>query len=489
MSTPQVLRAIVLEISRLPFPVIRAAHDLYAGGDVTNKTDAVATLASMVAAESISIDNIKCAAQTAGRVSTSSLDPNALSVASAAARAEAATLDLGVRVDSVQASLDTANKTMRDNEVWLGNVENQLKDLSREIKGIADASIVDPAKINRAVKDAVASAFKPIKEAAESNGTVEEVVRAAGQPTIVGRGTCFSVFGIDVFDAFGNPVEVNLWDSPDAPPIDPNFIWSADILKPLVLGQTGLNLWFGGEKGTGKTQTAMQFAARTGRSFTRYNFRKFTTSEDFLGATGLDGGSSMFKPGPVLQAYTTPGAVILLDEVTSTDPGELIQLNGLLEEGVPRVNIGGTTWAKGQDVMVIAADNTLGSGDSTGRYAGTRMMNSALLDRFALVVPFKFLPPDEEEKALVNITKCRPELARQVVSILTVCRTKAAAGDLVDAPSIRSAINFIRAIPVMGVRDAWNASIAARQPNESAVAIEAIFQSFADEYTLLNLSK
>lgn len=191
----------------------------------------------------------------------------------------------------------------------------------------------------------------------------------------------------------------------------------------------------------------------------------------------------------MLQAYTCPGSVILLDEVTSTDPGELIQLNGLLEEGVPRVNIGGTTWVKGSGVMAIAADNTLGSGDPSGRYAGTRMMNSALLDRFSLVVPFTFLPSDQEEAALVNITKCSPVMAERVVGILTVCRTKAQAGEIVDAPSIRSAINFIRAIPLMGVRDAWNASIAARQPEESAVALEAIYTSFVDEKELLSLSR
>ena len=183
------------------------------------------------------------------------------------------------------------------------------------------------------------------------------------------------------------------------------------------------------------------------------------------------------------------GEVILLDEPSATDPGELIQLNGLLEEGVPRVNIGGTTWVKGHNVMVIAADNTLGSGDSSGRYAGTRMMNSALLDRFALIVPFTFLPPDQEEAALVNITKCNPKMAEAVVSLLTVCRTKAQSGELVEAPSIRSAINFIRSVPVMGVRGAWNASIAARQPSESAVTLEAIYQSFVDEGYILGLAR
>lgn len=473
-------------VSRLPGATLIVAHRKHFGNVPATKTDAVAAFSPLVAAGVLSIDNIKAMGGQWVEPEPTLADG---AVASVAGRADSNALDALQKVDALRDDLGKLREMIQSVETQGVLTLGDLRGLKERVETVADNIIkVDGSTVSEEIRTAVDTAFKPIRAAAEANGTVDEVIAASGQATIVGRDTCLNVFGIEVLDAKGNPVEVDLWNG-DAPPVDPGFIWTAEILKPLVLGQTGLNLWFGGEKGTGKTQTAMQFAARTGRPFTRYNFRKFTTSEDFLGATGLSEGTSHFKPGPVLQAYTTPGSVILLDEVTATDPGELIQLNGLLEEGVPRVNIGGTTWVKGQGVMVIAADNTLGSGDNSGRYAGTRMMNSALLDRFALVVPFKFLPPDEEERALVNITGCSPVMASMVVSILTVCRAKAESGDLVDAPSIRCAVNFIRAVPIMGVRDAWNLSIAARQPAESAVALEAIYSSFVDEGALLQVSR
>lgn len=483
--TVAVPRAIALEIAKIKSEVLTEAFRQHFHGEPVSKTHAAAQLGELVMQGLTTVDKIRFTKVTQP---TPSVVNDA--VAATAGRAEAATLDLGLRLDRVESGLFGTQNVIGSLQTSITNIADAVNKANRAIEGLSDQIVsVDKTQIADAVRSAVESAFKPIEEAARANGTESAVVAAAQAASCVDRKTCAEVFGVDVRDAFGNPLMVDIWNSPDAPPVDPCFIWTESILKPLVLAQVGLNLWFGGEKGTGKTQTAMQFAARTGRPFTRYNFRKFTTSEDFLGSVGLTDGSSEFKPGPVLQAYTCPGSVILLDEVTSTDPGELIQLNGLLEEGVPRVNIGGTTWVKGSGVMAIAADNTLGSGDPSGRYAGTRMMNSALLDRFSLVVPFTFLPSDQEEAALVNITKCSPVMAERVVGILTVCRTKAQAGEIVDAPSIRSAINFIRAIPLMGVRDAWNASIAARQPEESAVALEAIYTSFVDEKELLSLSR
>lgn len=194
-----------------------------------------------------------------------------------------------------------------------------------------------------------------------------------------------------------------------------------------------------------------------------------------MGATGLVNGQTQFTPKAFLMAYTHPGALILLDEPTNTDPGELAALNGTLERGNPHVNIGGQVWTRAPGVMVIAADNTMTNGDASGRYAGTRVMNSALADRFGFIVPVTWLPADQESDALVRLTGCTPTLADLVVQVLNFCRSKAATGDLVDAPSIRSAMAWIEAMPAMGVREAWDIAVAARQPAESAVQLEAIY--------------
>jgi MoxR-like ATPase len=125
-------------------------------------------------------------------------------------------------------------------------------------------------------------------------------------------------------------------------------------------------------------------------------------------------------------------------------------------------------------VLVFAADNTLGSGDESGRYAGTRAMNSSLVDRFARVIHFDYLPLPQEVDAVMRHTGCAKQLAEHILASIRMARAKVDTGDVVDAPSIRSVIAFIRALDVLSIDEAWATTVAARQPSESAAALEAI---------------
>lgn len=344
---------------------------------------------------------------------------------------------------------------------------------------VADIRI-DDAAVAVQVSAAVAAAFKPFAAAVADAGA-EAVVGSMVAATVVRRDTCAAVFGIEVRDMKGNEVMVDVWDHPAAPAVDDNFIWSADTLRHLLLSQdTGENLWFGGEKGTGKSETARQFAARTGRAFTRLNFTKHTGVEDFIGATGLVAGETVFEPKGFLMAYTCPSSVILLDEVTNADPAELAVLNGLLEPNAA-VTIGGSVWRRAAGVLCFAADNTLTNGDQSGRYAGTRAMNSALADRFSRIIHFAFMAEDQEVEAVVRHTGCNEVLVRHVVQAVNICRSKVETGDIIDAPSIRSVCAFIRAVQRMLVPDAWASAVAARQPAESAAGLAAVYAATINE--------
>ena len=132
-------------------------------------------------------------------------------------------------------------------------------------------------------------------------------------------------------------------------------------------------------------------------------------------------------------------------------------------------------------VLVFAADNTLGSGDDSGRYTGTGTMNAALIDRFSVIVPFTFLPIAVEVAAVKLHTGCNDALAHHVLQAITACRAKVATGDIIDAPSIRSVVAFIRALKRLSIRAAWDMTIASRQPSEGATALEAIRIACIDE--------
>jgi MoxR-like ATPase len=397
---------------------------------------------------------------------------------------------------AMQAQADTATLSTSVNNLAgiLSHQRSDLTALAQTLQGLADtvqgigidtASLRDALKtrptldegnIKAEVTQAVAAAFKPFAATVEAAGA-QAAVGAMVAHSIIARETTSKVFGLALDDAKGAQLMADVWDAPNAPSIDPCYIWQEGLLRHLIQTQeTGEPLWLGGPKGTGKTQALVQFAARTGRPVTRINFHKYSTQEEYIGATGLEAGSTGFKPGPFLMAYTTPGAVIILDEISNADPGELAPLNGLLEPGAA-ITIGGQVWRRALGVIIAACDNTLTVGDASGRYAGTREMNAALGERFTRIVPTHYLPRDAEVDALIRHTGCTQTLAGHVIDAIALVRSRVDTGDVIDAPSIRQAVAFIRALRFHSIADAWDTTIAARQPVESAIGLKAVFDA------------
>jgi MoxR-like ATPase len=479
---------IKIEILKLPIGVVLGAHAQYGHGTYTGtpaeqKSKAADYLVSCVRANNLTLDDIRRATPIAP-VTTPTASVDVSAITAVANRAEASALDANTAVSKITDILRGIN-TRLDLEsdarrTGVDEVKDGLDKLARQVGQVS----VDDRKVAEAVAKVVADAFKPFEQAVKAAGA-QAVVADLASARVVDTKTCAEAFGVDVVDAKGNPLTVDIWNDPSAPAIDPHFIWTADILQHLILSQdTGESVWFGGPKGTGKSETARQFAAVTGRAFKRINFHKYTSAEDYIGAVGLENGQTVFKRGDFLAAFTHPSTVILLDEVTNADPGELAPLNGFLEPN-SAVSFGGSVQTRAPGVLVFAADNTLGNGDDSGRYAGTRQMNSALVDRFSRVVQFDYLPIDSEVEALVRHTQCHPKLALHILEAVRVARSQVQTGEVIDAPSIRSVIAFIRALRVLPVDKAWATTIAARQPAESLPGLSAIYASCISE-TFIN---
>ena len=480
---------LTIDLATIPLAIIRTASDRWLGADNwQGKTRAIGLLAGQINSGRMTLADVRAvtpqppiAQQTA---SFDAFDVALKPVAQVADNANATALDALGKARAIESALHAGfgdfGKALADLrtavETDLGILEETT---TREIAAIASKPLIDDAKVTQAVTDAVAAAFKPFNAAVVAAGA-QAAVGSMVSVSRIGDETAQDVFGVPARNAAGNHLYVDLFNDPSAPAIDPCFVWTESILKHLILSQnTGENLWFGGEKGTGKSETVRQFAAKTGRGYTRINFNKYTTAEDFVGSVGLENGATVFKVGDFLRAFTTPASLILLDEITNADPAVLAVLNGFLESN-SAVSYGGQVWRRAPDVLVFAADNTLTNGDESGRYAGTRTMNSALADRFARLVAFKHMTIDVEIEAVVRHTGCKPALAEHVLKAVHACRAKVESGDIVDAPSIRSVMAFVRSVAVLGVDEAWAASIGHRQPSESATAIASIKAAYID---------
>ncbi len=477
---------IKMRLIALPIATVLGAYDTYCpsapaltGTAPDQKSKAVDALVVEVENHHVTVTDISLATPR-NPVVSAGLDPAAVQAIQAASQAELTTV-IGKMAGFESALLHESNTRTRLGNDLASKVNDSLDKLDRKIGSFK----LDDRSIHDAVTKVVADAFKPFQQAVQA-AHAQAVVADLASVRVINAKYCLDVFGVDVLDRKGDSLLVDIWNDPSAPAIDPHFIWEQDILQHLLLSQdTGENVWFGGPKGTGKSETARQFAAFTGRAFKRINFHKYTSAEDYIGAVGLENGQTVFKRGDFLAAFTHPSTVILLDEVTNADPGELAPLNGFLEPN-SAVSFGGSVHTRAPGVLVFAADNTLGNGDDTGRYAGTRQMNSALVDRFARVIPFVYLPLDDEVEAVVRHTGCDPKLAEHILHAVRVARSQVITGEVIDAPSIRSVIAFVRSLRVLTVDQAWATTIAARQPAESLPGLSAIYESCISETVIKN---
>ena len=479
------------EILKLPIARVMGAWYLYGDsrpllGSVSNqKNTAADLLAEAVTLNKLTLDAIRTAPPSTPPASAPvGADPAVVAVAG---RAASDALDALQAVQALKDALksDLTHISARlsiestDRQFDQAQIKDGIEKLAKQVGKVK----IDDRKVEEAVAKVVADAFAPFKQAVEAAGA-QAVIADLSSVRVVSTETCLDAFGVNVLDRAGNQLTVDIWNDPTAPAVDPHFIWTESILQHLLLSQdTGENVWFGGPKGTGKSETARQFAAVTGRAFKRINFHKYTSAEDYIGAVGLEGGQTVFKRGDFLAAFTHPSTVILLDEVTNADPGELAPLNGFLEPN-SAVSFGGSVQSRAPGVLVFAADNTLGNGDDSGRYAGTRSMNSALVDRFARVIEFGYLPLSSEVEAVVRHTGCDAKLAEHIMVAVGIAREKVQTGEVIDAPSIRSVIAVVRALKILPLDKAWATTIAARQPAESLPGLTAIYLSAISEETI-----
>jgi cobaltochelatase CobS len=431
-------------------------------------------LAAQVGATELEVTGLKVSMSTIA-AEIQSLDQRLASLGQQQAGANARLGQLGSDVAALAGRVETASTA----------AQAETKSLRAQVQTDSLGSITMPVEEIRAtMRQAVADAWGPVRAAAEANGTESDVRAQVAGPA--GRASALDVFGIDARDARGRPLMFSTW-ADAAPPVDACHIWTEPVLRMLALAEsTGRNAWLAGPAGVGKSQTVQQYAARTGRAFERFQMHKLAGVDDFLGAVGIKGGDTVFQPGPILRAFTTPGTICLIDEPATGSPAVMAVLNGLLEPGQPRISHGEKVYTRALGTLFFGADNSNGQGDTGGRFAGVQTMNTATMDRFSFVVPLTYLDPADEAAALVLHTGCTQKMADHVIQAFTLARSKVETGDLIDPPTFRQAIAFTQACSVLPPSEAWRVTIAARQPMESQVALAAIYSAAIDEITITN---
>ena len=284
-------------------------------------------------------------------------------------------------------------------------------------------------------------------------------------------------------------VMLDVCDAVDAPMIDDDYVWSVPALAQLAAQNVaGLNAWIYGPAGTGKTEGAKQYAARLGRPFVRIAIERTTEPSELIGQEmPAKGGGMKWHDGKLTRAFRIPHCVILIDEPTLLRSGTLAVLQTALDMRELYLSTGETVKAA-EGVFIIAADNTAGCGDDSGRYVDTAPVNAAFLDRFALKTPFDFIPATQEARMLSARTGVHDAVARIMVDYASLTRRDADAGKLTMGVTTRRLLAWARVVRagVASVEAFQGAVITGAAPEDREVLTMLAAQSLTSAHARID---
>ena len=174
-----------------------------------------------------------------------------------------------------------------------------------------------------------------------------------------------------------------------------------------------------GPTGCGKSTLVEQLAARLNWPVVRVAASGGVTESDLLGEWTVRDSETVFNYGFLPRAMRM-GAICLIDEIDGIEPAVAFAIHQLMEDQGKLVLLqnGGEIVEPHENFRLVTTANTLGNGDESGLYTGTRVLNAAFLDRFAAVFRMSYMPPALEADVIrARVPNCAAVLAKKLVKV------------------------------------------------------------------------
>lgn len=218
--------------------------------------------------------------------------------------------------------------------------------------------------------------------------------------------------------------------NPYIPKSNTSYVFQDDFIRAMsgfLSKPCGDSLFVTGPTGSGKTTGVLEFASRLNWPVQQVTANAKLEASDLIGMFTLQsevlGGpvTTKFVYGPLATAMKE-GHILLINEIDSVDPSELIALNDVFD-GKPLIisQNGGEVIQPHAMFRVIVTGNTTGSGDDTGFYQGTVQQSLAFMDRFRMIA-VNYLDEHSEFKLLSECFALPSDILSKMVRLAGVIR-------------------------------------------------------------------
>ena len=175
-----------------------------------------------------------------------------------------------------------------------------------------------------------------------------------------------------------------------------------------------------GPHGCGKTELAIQFAARLNRPLLIMDCANLREARDWFGYKTAKDGTVYWHESQFVRALQAGNHVILLDELNRANPN-------LLNTLMPILDARRFTYLEERGDKIVVGPETVffASMNEGAGYTGTSSLDRAIRDRFPRAVELTYLGEKDEVKLVMNRTGIDKDIATRLVQMANKIRQDA----------------------------------------------------------------
>lgn len=216
--------------------------------------------------------------------------------------------------------------------------------------------------------------------------------------TLAGRKSGKTILGLTEADAKVCPF---------IPQTDPDYVPQPFMVDVVIALREKMPVYLYGSTGTGKTHAVKYLASKFRLPVFEVTGHNRLEFPELVGGYHVASGDMVWHDGPLTSAMRN-GGIFLLNEQSLLDPSTATGLNSVLDGSPLFIPETGEAVPPHPAFLYVATDNSNGTGDTSGGYAGVLRQNSALLNRFMLIQA-TYLERAAEKKFLQAAEPSLPE--------------------------------------------------------------------------------